>query len=83
MSIDAPRELRYEPRYCTLRHDTVWAIVAKQANGSRRIVNCLDKDQACFGTNCAFTTDCGEWPFGDAPAMLDQPVAEVPREGSD
>ena len=38
--------------------------VVAQADGERRIVNCLDKDQACFEHACAFTTDGGDWPFG-------------------
>lgn len=26
---------------------------------------CLDKDTECFGKECPFTMDGGEWPFGE------------------
>ena len=62
-------EFRYQPRHCALLGKVVWAILTKQEDGGWRIVNCLDKDAACFGLNCAFTTDQGEWPYREsAPA---------------
>ena len=65
---ETPRiEYRYIPRRCAFLNRTVWAIVTQQTDGRWRIVNCLDKDQPCFGTNCVFTTDCGEWPFAGLP----------------
>lgn len=57
--------VQYLPRYCPFLKREVWAILVKQADGSWRIVNCLDKDRECFEENCAFTTDGGEWPFAD------------------
>ncbi len=56
-------EIRYYPTTCAVREKEVWAILAKQPDGSWRIVNCLDKDEACFGLDCAFTTSCGRWPY--------------------
>ena len=55
--------VRYHPTRCVLLGKEVWAILAKQPDGSWRIVNCLDKDEACFGLDCAFTTSCGQWPY--------------------
>ena len=63
MGAEAPIEFRYQPTYCALLRKTVWAIRAKQPDGTWRIVNCLDKDEACFSLECAFTTDHGTWPF--------------------
>jgi hypothetical protein len=59
-------DVKYLARYCPFLSREVWAILTKQAEGTWRIVNCLDKDRVCFGHNCAFTTDGGEWPFGQA-----------------
>ncbi|HAM39821.1 MAG TPA: hypothetical protein DDX89_00505 [Candidatus Omnitrophica bacterium] len=56
-------EMKYLPRQCPFVKKEVWAILTKQADGSWRIVNCLDKDKACFEQECAFTTDGGTWPF--------------------
>jgi len=70
MKVEQPRTHRYEPRYCTFRHDNVWAIVAQQADGSWKIVNCLDKDEGCFGVACTFTTDHGVWPYRSAPKQV-------------
>ena len=56
-------EFRYYPTTCALREKEVWAILTKQPDGSWRIVNCLDKDEACFGVDCSFTTSCGQWPY--------------------
>ena len=56
------REFRYEPRYCSFFCKHVWAIRTPQADGSWKIVNCLDKDESCFGVDCVFTTSGGEWP---------------------
>ena len=55
--------VRYYPTICTLWGKEVWAILTQQADGSWRIVNCLDKEEGCFGLDCAFTTSCGRWPF--------------------
>jgi len=58
-------DVKYLPRDCPFLKKEVWAIVTKQADGTWRIVNCLDKHEPCFKHNCAFTVDGGEWPFGD------------------
>jgi hypothetical protein len=58
-------DMTYLPRDCPFLKKEVWAIVTKQADGTWRIVNCLDKHEPCFKHNCAFTVDGGEWPFGD------------------
>ena len=55
--------VRYQPRYCTILGKYVWAITTRQSDGSWKIVNCLDKDEACFSLDCAFTTDQGVWPY--------------------
>ena len=76
MAADGHEEFRYEPKQCRFLRQVVWAIVTQQPEGSRRIVNCLDKDEACFGLNCAFTTDGGEWPYNlslaEAPCATDR-----------
>ena len=59
-------DVRYEPKYCAFLKQHVWAIRTKQADGAWRIVNCLDKDEPCFGLECAFTTDHGEWPYASS-----------------
>jgi hypothetical protein len=64
-------EFRYQPRYCTFLRKHVWAIATKQADGTWRIVNCLDKDEGCFSLECAFTTDCGQWPYREAAPAAD------------
>ena len=56
-------ELRYHPTYCSLLGKHVWAIETKQADGSWKIVNCLDKDEGCFSLECLFTTPDGLWPY--------------------
>ncbi len=56
-------EFRYEPKVCKFLGQHVWAIRTQQADGSWRVVNCLDKDEGCFSLKCAFTTDHGEWPY--------------------
>ena len=61
-----PREVKYLPRHCPFVNREVWAILTKPSDGTWRIVNCLDKDQGCFQHACAFTTDGGVWPFGEA-----------------
>lgn len=58
-------EITHLPRQCPFFHKEVWAIVARQADQTWRIVNCLDKDHACYAQACAFTTDGGAWPFED------------------
>lgn len=30
------------------------------------VQECLDKDTECFGKDCPFTTDGGQWPFGES-----------------
>ena len=66
-------EFRYQPKRCALLRKIVWAITTPQADGSRRIVNCLDKDEGCFSLKCAFTAEQGEWPYKRSPA--EQPEA--------
>ena len=63
MKAEARVEFRYEPKHCKLLGKYVWAILTQQADGTWRVVNCLDKDEACFKLDCAFTTDNGEWPY--------------------
>ena len=63
MASETKVEFRYEPKFCKLLGKHVWAIRTQQADGSWKIVNCLDKDETCFGLDCAFTTDNGEWPY--------------------
>ena len=67
MEAETKAEFRYKPKFCTLLGKYVWAIVTRQTDGTWRIVNCLDKDEACFGLDCRFTTDHGEWPYRAAP----------------
>ena len=63
---------RYQPRYCTLLGKYVWAICTRQADGTWRTVNCLDKEESCFQLECAFTTDNGEWPYKAASPEIPQ-----------
>lgn len=56
---------KYVPRHCPFLNREVWAIVTKQAGGTWRIVNCLDKHQPCTVYHCAFAVDSGTWPFAD------------------
>lgn len=56
-------DVKYLPQFCPFLKREVWAILTQQADGRWRVVNCLDKDRACFQEPCAFTTDGGEWPF--------------------
>ena len=65
-------EFRYAPRYCALLRKHVWAIMTHQADGTWRIVNCLDKDEGCFSLECAFTTSGGEWPYATTTADTEQ-----------
>jgi hypothetical protein len=76
MGADANPGFRYDPRFCSLLRKRVWAIRTKQPDGTWRIVNCLDKDEACFGLNCAFTTDQGAWPYPPAPAEQPHPSVQ-------
>lgn len=68
MKTDTAVEFRYQPKYCAFLRKVVWAILTPQADGTWRIVNCLDKDEPCFGLDCAFTADQGEWPYKASPA---------------
>ena len=63
MGTQTRAECRYEPKFCKFLARHVWAILTLQADGTWRTVNCLDKDEACFNLECAFTTDHGEWPY--------------------
>ena len=63
MGIDLRLAFRYEPTWCSLLGKHVWAIRARQPDGTWRIVNRLDKDEGCFGLTCTFTTERGEWPY--------------------
>jgi hypothetical protein len=80
MDSDQPERFRYQPKYCAFLRKHVWAILTPQADGSWRIVNCLDKDEGCFHLDCVFTTDHGEWPYKASPA--DQPESTPKREPS-
>ena len=70
-------DVQYQTHRCRFLHRGVWAILTKQAEGSWRIVNCLDKDKACFQHHCAFTADGGGWPF-DNMTVDDSPLEEKP-----
>ncbi len=63
MSSDERPEVQYLPQHCPFLNQDVWAILTRQADGSWRIVNCLDKTEGCFLMDCAFTTCGGDWPF--------------------
>lgn len=56
-------QYRFQPTSCALVRQNVWAIMTKQADGSWKIVNCLDKNESCFRRDCAFTMDNGQWPY--------------------
>ena len=75
MSTKPTPEFRYEPKHCSFFCKPVWAIRTQQADGSWKIVNCLDKDESCFGVDCAFTTSGGEWPFPALPAIKTRSAA--------
>ena len=64
--LDRP-DVKYSPRRCPFLSKEVWAILTKNDAKQWRIVNCLDKDEECYGEPCAFTTDGGRWPFEHAP----------------
>ena len=70
-------DVKYLPRGCPFLKKEVWAIVTKQADGTWRIVNCLDKHEPCFKHDCAFTVDGGEWPF-DNVSVEDPETTERP-----
>ena len=72
MSSEPGVEFRYQPRYCVLLGKYVWAIRTRQADGTWRTVNCLDKDEGCFRIECAFTADRGEWPYKPASSEVPQ-----------
>lgn len=55
--------LKYLSVSCPFLKKEVWAILTQEAAVGWRIVNCLDKDRPCFGQDCAFTKDNGQWPF--------------------
>ncbi len=80
MSTEHAVEFRYHPMHCTLRDQDVWAILTKQPNGAWRIVNCLDKDERCFGIECAFTTSGGKWPYPGSPQDACQPFQRDLRD---
>ena len=68
MSHEPDVEFRYQPRYCALLGKYVWAIRMRQADGTWKIVNCLDKDEPCFSLDCAFTAERGAWPYKEPQA---------------
>ena len=59
-------DVKYQPYICPFLRRDIWAILAKQPDGSWKIVNCLDKDKGCVDYPCAFIVDGGEWPFEHA-----------------
>ena len=75
MGTEAKVEFRYEPKLCKFLGKHVWAILTQQPDGTWRVVNCLDKDEACFGLECAFTTDNGEWPYETSTTERSQPAS--------
>ena len=78
MATEPTVEFRYCPRRCKLLDKDVWAIMTQQADGPWRIVNCLDKEEGCFGLACAFTTDHGAWPYTTAASELSPPQGASP-----
>ena len=70
-------DMKYLPKLCPFFKKEVWAILTKQADGSWKIVNCLDKHEPCFKHDCAFTVDGGEWPF-DNVTVNDSQLKEKP-----
>ena len=79
MTSDRP-EIKYRPCQCAFLRKEVWAILTRQSQGTWHIVNCLDKDAACYAQACVFTTDGGEWPF-ERPAGGGCREAECREEG--
>lgn len=79
MSTEPHVEFRYHPNYCTVMRKSVWAIVTRQPDGTWRIVNCLDKDDACFKCNCAFTVDHGQWPYETPAGPIARPLVHPPN----
>jgi hypothetical protein len=69
--------MKYLPKFCPFFKKEVWAILTKQADGTWRVVNCLDKHEPCFKHNCAFAIDGGEWPF-DNVTVDDSQLKEQP-----
>lgn len=80
MASESRPAVRFEPKYCAFFRTVVWAIQTQQADGSWRVVNCLDKDEPCFSLNCAFTSLEGEWPYKSSPMEQPQSVKVSPRE---
>ncbi|MBI4598559.1 MAG: hypothetical protein HY737_09200 [Candidatus Omnitrophica bacterium] len=56
-------ECQYAPKMCALLGKEVWAIMTRPPGGTWRIVNCLEKEEACGVLPCAFTTADGGWPY--------------------
>ena len=56
-------KVSYRPCHCRILNRGVWAILTKQGDQHWAIVNCLDKDEACFTLDCIFTSDRGRWPY--------------------
>ena len=76
MSVASKVEFRYQSAYCAVLRKHVWAILTQQQDGTWRVVNCLDKEEACFTLDCAFTTSGGQWPYA-SPPRCESPASDV------
>ena len=56
-------DIKYLACDCPFVKREVWAILTQQTDGTWKVVNCLDKENACDQYGCAFTTHGGRWPF--------------------
>ena len=79
MSAMSKTEVRYRPTTCTVLRRQVWAILTQEPDGTWRVVNCLDKDEACFSLDCAFTTSGGQWPYASPPRRPSSVPGVPPR----
>ena len=79
MSAGSKTEVRYQPVDCAVLRKHVWAILTRQPVGAWRVVNCLDKDEACFSLDCAFTTSGGQWPYAHPPRRPSPVPDEAPQ----
>ncbi len=69
MASDLKSDIKYLPQHCQFLRQEVWAILKEQQDHSCRVVNCLDKAEACYTRPCVFTTNGGEWPFSSTTTL--------------
>lgn len=72
MGVDQKTSIKYLSQHCRFLDQEVWAILKEQQDHSWRVVNCLDKADACLSHRCVFTTCRGEWPFAATEARQAQ-----------